>query len=244
MNSVIGFSQRVKLDWLERTAHHALMGASRAVIQADLQDYLRDRLSVDGSAERGNREKTISILLKTWVTVPIALQPLRDEALDHLRRLPTRERLPLHWGMSMAVYPFFGSVAETAGRLLGLQGSVGAAHVQRRVAEALGERDTVHRATRRVLRSFIDWGVLDQTDAKGVYGPTPTRPVGDPALAAWLVEAALHAGSPPSAPLRSLMSSPALFPFALEPVSPRLLAHNPRLEIYRQGLDEDMVALR
>ncbi len=59
-----------------------------------------------------------------------------------------------------------------------------------------------------------------------------------------LVEAALHAGSPPFAPLRSLMSSPALFPFALEPVSPRLLAHNPRLEIYRQGLDEDMVALR
>jgi len=52
---------------------------------------------------------------------------------------------------------------------LRLQGSAAAAHVQRRVREQYGERETVSRAARRVLRSYLDWGVLQETGAKGVY---------------------------------------------------------------------------
>lgn len=46
---------------------------------------------------------------------------------------------------------------------------VAAAHVQRRVHEQYGERETVSRAARRVLRSFLDWGVLQETESKGIY---------------------------------------------------------------------------
>src|SRR5262249_55347830 len=165
----IGFSQRVQLDWLEQTAALVLAGQTRDQIETALQECLRDKLSLGGTAQRGNREKAITILLKIWASVPKCLQSLRDDGLDYLRHLPHDDHLALHWGMIMAVYPFFGVVAESVGRLMRLQGTCAAAQIQRRIREQLGERETVARAARRILRCFVDWGVLQETREKGVY---------------------------------------------------------------------------
>jgi len=239
----IGFSQRIQLDWLERTASLLLMGHTRGQIQTALQELLRDQLSVGGTADRGNREKAISILLKIWVTVPKGLESFRDDGLAHLSRLPPTDHLPVHWGMTIAVYPFVGVVAEAVGRLLRLQGSCAAAQVQRRVREQLGERETVARAARRILRCFIDWGVLQERQEKGVYQPAPVRSVTDKKLAAWLIEATLLASGSDAAPLKAIVQSHALFPFVVGPLSIGDLEGHDRLEWFRQGLDEEMVML-
>jgi hypothetical protein len=240
----IGFSQRVQLDWLEQTAMLALAGQPRAQIETALQELLRDKLSVGGIAQRGNREKAITILLKTWISVPKCLQPFRDDGLHHLRRLPHADHIALHWGMTMAVYPFFGAVAETVGRLLRLQGTCAAAQIQRRMREQLGERETVVRAARRILRCFMDWEVLQETQKKGVYRTFSVRAVQDKRLTAWLVEAALRASGSDKQELNMIVQTPALFPFSLAPLSAADLKDYARLELFRHGLDEDMVALR
>ena len=165
----IGFSQRVRLEWLEQTANLVLAGNDKTAINDSLQDLLEDRVSVGGNSVRGTREKVITILLKTWFTVPCELEVLRDEGLEILQGLSRKDRIAVHWGMALAAYPFWGAVAAHTGRLLRLQGSAAAAHVQRRVKEQYGERETASRAARRVLRSFIDWGVLIETHDKGVY---------------------------------------------------------------------------
>ena len=116
--------------------------------------------------------------------------------------------------------------------------------VQRRVREQLGERETVARATRRVLRCFIDWGVLQETQEKGVYHSVPVRSVTDKKLAAWLIEGILLASSSNASPLKALVQSPALFPFVVGPLSIGDLEGHNRLEWFRQGLDEEMVMLR
>src|SRR5882724_6440402 len=240
----IGFSQRIQLGWLERTASLLFMGHTRDEIQTVLQELLRDQLSVGGTAQRGNWEKAISILLKIWVTVPKELKSFRDEGLAHLNRLPLADHLPGHWGMTIAVYPFVGVVAEAVGRLLRLQGSCAAVQVQRRVRELLGERETVARAARRVLRCFIDWGVLQETKAKGVYQAAPVRSVSDKKLAGWLIEATLLAGGSNVAPLKVISQTPMLFPFSIGPLGIGDLKGHDRLEWFRQGLDEEMVVLR
>lgn len=240
----VGFSQRVRLEWLEHTADLYLLGKDRPQIQAILQDLLHNQLSVGGTAARGNREKVITILLRTWVTTTPSLQPLRDEALAHLRTLPQADHLMLHWGMVTAAYPFFGTVAESVGRLLRLQGTVSAPQVQRRLREQLGERETVARAARRVLRSFLDWGVLEETGKKGVYQPTPLRAVADPRLSSWLIEAVLRARGADAASLRGLAGSPILFPFALGLPRRDDLEGSGRLEFFHQGVNEEMVLLR
>jgi hypothetical protein len=240
----IGFSQRVQLDWLEQTAALVLAGQTREQIEATLQERLRDKLSIGGTAQRGNREKAITILLKTWVSVPTWLQPFRDDGLGILRRLPPADRIAVHWGMTMAAYPFFGAVAETVGRLMRLQGTCVAAQIQRRLREQLGERDTVARAARRILRCFVDWDVLQETREKGVYQASPARPVPDKQLAVWLIEAALLAQGTDTRVLQTLLQTPTLFPFRIPRLYAADLKGQGRVDLFRQGLDEDMVVLR
>ena len=127
----IGFSQRIRLEWFERTANLLLAGNGRALINDSLQHLLRDRVSIGGEAARGSKEKVITILLKTWITVPPELEKLRDEGLNILPSLAREDRIAIHWGMALAAYPFWGAVAAHTGRLLRLQGTAAAAHVQR-----------------------------------------------------------------------------------------------------------------
>ena len=240
----VGFSQRVRLEWFEQAANLILAGNDQVALKDALQHLLKDKVSVGGQAERGNREKIITILLKTWLTVPNELDVLRLKGLELLQRVSRGDHLAIHWGMVMAVYPFWSSVATQTGRLLRLQGVAAAAHVQRRVREQYGERETVSRAVRRILRSFLDWGVLKETGIKGLYSAGVTLAIDDSGLTAWLVEACLQARANVSAPLKELIDSPSLFPFRLKPVRAEILAAaSPRLDHFRHGLDEDLVML-
>ena len=242
---LIGFSQRVRLEWLEQASNLVLAGNDKSAINEALQELLKDKVSIGGQAVRGNREKIITILLKVWLNVPPDLDALRTDGLELLKRLPRAEHIAVHWGMVMAVYPFWSVVATHVGRLLKLQCTAAAAQVQRRIREQFGERETVSRAARRVLRSYLDWGVLMETGSKGVYAHGPSLVVDDSQLVSWLVEASLHARSNGSAPLKDLIESPGLFPFRLRQIAAEsLLAACPRVEILRHGMDDALVMLR
>ena len=240
----IGFSQRIRLEWFEQTANMILAGNDKTAINDSLQALLEDKVSVGGQAVRGGREKVITILLKTWLTVPRELEALRDEGLNIFQRLPRKERIVIHWGMVLAVYPFWGAIAADTGRLLRLQGTAAAAHVQRRVKEQYGEREAASRAARRVLRSFIDWGVLNETGDKGVYAQGEQYSVEEPRLIAWLMEASLRSRVHRAAAIKDLLESPSIFPFQLAHISAEQVASlSPRLDILRHGLDDDLVML-
>lgn len=241
----IGFSQRIRLEWFEHTANLILAGNDKAAINDSLQALLQDRVSIGGQATRGNKEKIITILLKTWLTVPRELEPLRNQGLEMLQRLSLKDHVAVHWSMTMAAYPFWGVVSEHTGRLLRLQGTAAVAHIQRRVKEQYGERETASRAARRVIRSFIDWAVLSKTDNKGIYAQGKRCSVDDPLLIAWMAEACLRARANESATIKDLLDSPSMFPFQLAHVSAeQVVSLSSRLDILRHGLDDDLVMLR
>jgi len=237
----IGFSQRIRLEWLEKTARLFLAGNTREEIETELQDFLQDKLSIGSNPERGAREKTITILMKIWVSVPKPLGAFHKEGLEFLKKLPPEDRLAVHWGMAMAVYPFFANVAEQVGRLISLQESFTLSQIQRRIREQLGERETVARAARRILSSFVDWEVLKRSAKRGNYEGTSPHPVTYRKLATWLIESVLLSNNSASGPLKSLTKAPSLFPFKLSPVNTSDLKENKRLELYRQSLDEDII---
>ena len=175
------------------------------------------------------------------MTVPSELQSLRDEALELLQRLPASERMLVHWCMCMAVYPFFGTVAEATGRLLHLQGAAAAAQVHRRVREQLGERETVLRAARRILRAFVDWGVLVETVEKGIYSGAPEQPVQDTQLLIWTIKAILAVKGEEPQSVSTALRGPLLFPFDVEPPPVRELEGCPAIEVTRHGLNQDVL---
>ncbi len=243
--SQIGLDRLVRLDWLERTARLVQAGNNAQDVKSVLQEELKEFFRADRTDVRGSVDKSLTILLRVWLKPPGSLFPLRSEALELLSRLPVRYHLAIHWGMLAAVYPFWSSVAVQVGRLLKLQGSVAALNVQRRIREQFGERETVARRVRYVIRSYVDWSVIQETGVAGIYQPGKIIEVDDRRLIQWLVEAALHTYPNGVAPFRDLLQGPSMFPFRIRSIPAELLADNaPRFEILRHGLDQDLLALK
>ncbi|MCD6561896.1 MAG: hypothetical protein J7L16_09105 [Deltaproteobacteria bacterium] len=137
------------------------------------------------------------------------------------------------------------AVAAGTGRLLHLRGTAAAAHLQRRVSEQYGERETVSRAAQRIIRSFIDWGVLTGTKEKDIHCQGRICSINDPELISRLIEAYLHARSNDSTAIKDLLDSTSLFPFRLMHVpAEHLIFMSPRLGMLRHGLDDNLVMLR
>jgi len=116
---------------------------------------------------------------------------------------------------------------------------------QGRSRELYGERETVSRATQRILRTYFDWGALQETGTKGVYSAGKTIAVKDPQLAVWLIEAALYVRVNRSAPLKELFNNPCLFPIRIKPMhAENLEAVSPKLDLFRHGLDNELIILK
>ena len=241
----VGIDRIIRLDWLEKTANLVMARNDKDTINNVLQTLLEEHLSGGVPGVRGAREKTITNLMKIWLNVPIKLKGLRDEGLSLLQSLPRHEQIVIHWGMIMASYPFWGSVAANTGRLLRLQGTAVAAHVQRRVKEQYGERETVSRAAQRVIRSFINWNVLNETDKLGIYNQGVQYSITNTSVIAWLLEAILHSHTNEFVSVSDLSRNPSIFPFHLAHVSAqKMIELDPRLDSVRHGFDEYLLTLR
>lgn len=241
----IGLDRRIRLDWLELTTNLVLAGNHKSDVKIHLQDKLNDQLPSRENVVHGIRYKTITVLMKVWINVPKGLEILRDTGLDLLRTLPKDNHIAVHWGMIMAVYPFWSEVAAQTGRLLSLQGGVAPVHVQRRIRERYGERETVSTATYRLIRSFVDWGVLVKSSEKRIYSRGLSLALDEPKLISWLIEASLHACSEGKATVGSLLNNKSLFPFQLPPFSENnLIDISSRLEVHRNSSGDNLIILR
>jgi hypothetical protein len=241
---MIGYNRTVRLRWLDQVVDLILAGQDDEQIHRALSDMLRDQLSVSSSAKRGSREKTITLLVKTWLRVPARLVVFRDEGLQLFKSATKPDRLALHWGMTMAAYPFWRSVADATGRLFRLQGTASASQVQRRMKEVYGEREVVSRSARYVLRAFADWGVIQDTVRQGTYRPRSAVRVDKPSVVAWLLEGAMHGGTTSSVDWKALLQSPALFPFQLQTVTSEVMTRSGRIEVVRHSLGDELLVMR
>ena len=239
---IIGFDRKIRLDWLDAAAEWTAQGLSVAETRAQVARLLDGQVA--GNGPHSARGKTTTVLLHVWTAVPDAAVPLRDDALALLRGRTGRDLLPLHWGMCLATYPFFRDVAATTGRLLALQGEAALSQVVRRMAEAWGERSTLTRAVQRVVRSCVEWGVLAETGNRGIFSLAAKTAVrrGD-GIGPWLLEAGLVSSGRREYPLRGLVDGASFYPLDLA-LSVGDLSSSPRLELCRQGLDEDVVMLK
>lgn len=233
----IGFDRRVRKEWIDAIAERWSLGAT----VSEMREFGHRLLRLESLADEA-RGKTLTVLFHLWVTVPANAVALRDEASKMFAQVDAAHRIVLHWGLGLATYPFFRDTAEAAGRLLALQDSVTLTQIQRRVAERWGQRSTAARAAQRIVRSWIDWGLLREGAQRGTYLANRPIEVTGP-LALWLVEALLVSLNSDAQVVAQVRRSPQLFPFDLD-VSVHDLRRAPRLAVQRQGVDEDVVSLR
>ncbi len=237
----IGFSQLIKPAWLDMTVQQKLEGHSPKLIRAKLDQFLSDQISVGSTAKGNTRQKTVSILSKMWLNVPKPIESFRNDGLILFKRMPKNTQIAVYWGMAMASYPFFATSAEIVGRLLRLQNEISTAQLQKRITEKMGERETIKRAVRQLIRTWVEWGILKPTDKKGQFVATDVLILTNTEMTTWILEGALIASKGDSAILHSLVNyTPALFPFKL---SSSYFIPNERIETFNQGVNDVSVAL-
>jgi hypothetical protein len=113
-----------------------------------------------------------------------------------------------------------------------------------RLKEHYGDRQTVSRYGRFVIRSFVAWDVLEDSDEKGCYEPSAPVIIADPEPAILLLEAALHATPDGKSTLAALLNNPGFFPFRLPiPSGDGIAQRTNRIEVIRNGLDDELLRL-
>lgn len=241
----IGIKQTIRYEWMQKTTNLLLAGLDAKSIRKELHEFLADRKGSGSEEERGSTSRTqvVNMLMKIWVTPDEDLVQLSHSALQVVKEHPPMA-LCSHWAMISAAYPFWRNVAIQVGRLLNLQNQVTQQQITNRLKEQYGDRQTVSRYARCVIRSFVAWGVLEDSGAKGCYEKVEPVTLLDHNLAILMLEGALYALAEGKGRMDLLLNSPAFFSFQLPLMTGDFVSqHSDRIDVVRYGLDDELLML-
>lgn len=231
----IGFDRFIQLDWVATV----LKVRDGTATLEELNELLKSS-GLGKEAHAKTRTKLNGLGLQP--------RPELSEFVDRGRAIvlghgESNEVLAYAWGVAIATYPFFGKVAELAGRLTLLQGDCAISAVHRRMSEVYGDREVTKRATQAALQTQASWGAVERVEnGKRVIRLVP-KTIEYDELTAWLIEAAVrYAGKPVS--VTSLQSLPVLFPFNLTRPLAYAVSNSPNLDLRSEGPSNQFVALR
>jgi len=237
MTAVVGFDRKVKLDWLDAFADKVAQDQDPATLRTYLHKILESEHP--GEVARG---KTVTVLMRIWARVPEHHQHVREEAFDLLKSINAKDRIWLHWGMCLMAYPLFHDISSSIGRLLNLQDEFTWGQVHRRLASTWGERTTVKKAVPRLIRSMVDWGVLNDSEDNKSFTATAQRTTRSKRLQVWLLKASHVAASKNMIEADELLTLPSLFPFKIT-VGRTDLRQCKDFSIHRQGMSMEMIEM-
>lgn len=239
MDKGIGFNRRLQLNWLDAAAAFCLETSDPAEIRARLEPVVSQELA---GAEA--RRKTIDILLNIWLKSGESQPGLRNQALDWFRTTANPgDRLWLHYGLTLLYYSYFWECTGIIGQLSRIEPTITTKMVLNRLAGRLGNIGSLERATRHVITSLRDWGILKPAAQRYRYTPQQKHfSAGQQPLERWLLACALNAHPAEEIHFEDLLHLPALFPFRFT-LTPHDLRHSAQFEVQRQGLGFDMVRL-
>ena len=245
-HEVIGIKQVIRFEWIQKTTNLILAGLDAKTIRQELHEFLVKKRGNGSKDERSSKTRSFVVnnLMKIWVSPDPELIPFRDTSLASLREHPSMARA-VHWGMISAVYPFWFNVALQTGRLLALQNQVTQIQIIGRLKDQYGDRQTVSRYARYVIRSFVAWGVLKDSKTKGCYEKPAPMIIADTNLAILMFESALLANPEAKSELALLLNNPALFPFLLPIMTGDYVSKcNDRIDVVRYSLDDELLKLK
>lgn len=230
----IGFDRFIELDW----ATAALR------VRAGMSDPEQLTALLDAAhAGAAAKKKTRTVLNRLWLEPRQELVEFADRAVQIYREAPDTPVPALCWGMAITTYPFFGKVAEIAGRLTALQGDCASAEVHRRMAEFYGEREGTRRMTNMVLQSQESWGAIERTDKGKRLVRMPKTALLNPKAVAWLVEGCVRYANRPLT-VAAMDTNPTLYPFDLGRSLGYVLSNYCTLELRTDSMSNQVVNLK
>ena len=239
MDNAIGFRRNIYLDWMEAAAAFAAAGDDAATVRARLDPILAHQVQSEE-----NRRYALTILVNIWVQSGERHPVLHAAALRLFGAAATpTDRLWLHYGMTLATYPFFQQTVRVIGQQVQSRDSFSGAEIKRAMIADRGHLGALEKAVERVLFSLRDWGVLGAGERKATFVPIDPRLTASAIdVQSWLLAAVLAVHSGEEVPFLDLIRLPELFPFAFT-LSLDHLRRHPWFAVQRQGAALDMVRL-
>jgi hypothetical protein len=239
----VGIQRELHIEWFDQAARYYSVGFSKANARQEIYSYLDSAPGFTTPPSLQSKTYIANVLIKSWISPEQVLIPLRDQASQLLRDQP-EYRFPIHWCLLSAAYPFWFEVAAVIGRLLRLQDQVTQAQVVLRLKERYGDRQTISRRARYVIRSYVAWGLLGDSAQKGCYEKVTSIGIADQNLVFFMIEAVLNAIPAGKGSVESLLNSPAFFPFVMPTLSGELIAQScAGIEVDRYGLNDELLSL-
>lgn len=240
----IGIQRELHVEWFDQAARFHLIGFAKGAARKEIGDYLDGAVGFDSPPSLQTRTYVANTLIKSWISPEKDLIPLRNSAAQIFQQ-SSNLRIPLHWCLLGAAYPFWFAVAAVVGRLLNLQDQVTQMQIVTRLKENYGDRQTISRRARYVIRSFVAWGVLKDSKTKGCYEKASPIIIADTNMAILILESALLATSETKGTLGMLLNNPAFFPFQLPVMTGDFIAqHCGRINVVRYGLGDELLHLK
>jgi hypothetical protein len=240
----VGIQRELHIEWFDQAARLHAIGLTKSAARQELYAYLDGAPGFDTPPSIQTKTYVANALIKSWITPEKDLVALRNAACQLLQEY-SNARFAVHWCLLGAAYPFWFAVAAVIGRLLNLQDQVTQTQVVSRLKEKFGDRQTISRRARYVIRSFVAWGALRDSETKGCYEKVAPFFVADQKLAIVMLEAALHAIPEGKCALGLLLNNPAFFPFQLPVMSGDFIAQRcGRIDVIRYGLDDELLKLK
>jgi len=239
MDKGIGFNRSVQLAWLDAIAAFCAETDDPIELRTRLEPIVGEHLT---GAEA--RRKTIDVLLNIWLKSSEIDAGLHTQAISWFQTSQKpRDRLWLHYGLTLLYYPFFRECTTVIGQLSRTEEILTKKLVLKRMAARLGDLGSLERALRYVISSLRNWEILTPSDQRHAYIPQrQTFPASHATLETWLLACALKAHPVEEIHFADLLHLPALFPFRFT-LSANDLRQSSQFEVQRQGLGFDMVRL-
>jgi hypothetical protein len=217
-------------------------GLGKEEIRQELKHYLAVR---KGSGEAGDRAEytmslAVTLLMNIWVSPEPELIDLRDRLL---KLIDNKDFEPVcHWAMISSAYPFWFNMSYVFGSLFRLQDQIKKSQVMSRTYEILGERNTIERCSRYVIRSFVSWDIIRDKEKAGYYEKGKSITISDIGLAGILIETMLNAVPEQRIALSSIPDCPAFFLFKLPSITGSQITQvNKNLSVEQFSIKEEFI---
>jgi hypothetical protein len=233
----IGFDRYIENVWLDQIANWVAQGKNRNELHVLVDDYLA--YFINGAT---SLRKTKNVLFGVWVNTSDKNSTFKEQGINLFNTCSKEERLAIHWGLSVASYPFFASLARQIGRLLKLQDDIISKELVRRSVEQHGDTESVRRATARLLQSFGEWGALNP-ESKSLFHPPQKIRLDNPDFVTWLLASVFFSSERDRLSTEEILSDPVWFPFEITHGAFHV-GQSPLLEVVHRGAGNVLISLR
>jgi hypothetical protein len=237
MKKAVGFDQKILLHQLDFMAREI----PRSETRQELYEKADEILTADIAGYK-SRMNARTILFKIWYLVDDDYKHLQQEALRLMDEVSQKERITIHWGMTMLAYPFFKDLINEMGMLFKLQQEVSSDQISRKIKALYGDRRRVEVSISASLTSLRAWGVI-VTEKRNMQEITKEKiSIQSNALKQWIAEVLIHVLGVDALPIEYYRNNSLLFPFNLDLSTDDF--EKQRFNIIRQGVDMRMVGLQ